>query len=75
MQAIHRLAESIPSLGKILPCSQIFVPWLGDKVNSGIGVRVPYDNLYAEVDFIPQAEIYEFGYRVNSSLTKLQRWG
>ncbi len=42
-------------------------PWLGDKVNSGIGLScrpasLPVRQPYAGVDFIPRSGIYKFGY-------------
>jgi hypothetical protein len=55
-----------PIAGRIYCCSQILSPWLGDIVDSGIGLShrparlqyagEPVQQPYAEVDYIPQSE-------------------
>ncbi len=56
------------------PVAEFIDPWLGDKVNSGIGLLYRgtpgymaggLQQPYAGVDFIPQSGICEFGYRYN----------
>ncbi len=56
----------------LYPVAEFIDPWLGDKVNSGLGLSYrnarlymaggPVRQPYAGVDFIPQSRIFEFGY-------------
>ncbi len=49
-----------------VPVAEFIDPWLGDKVNSGIGLSHRpanrYDNSMPELTLSPQSGIYEFGY-------------
>ncbi len=62
------------------PVAEFIDPWLGEKVNSGIGLpHRPASHVawhactdpYAGVDLIPQSGIYEFGYCSTSCTRRL----
>ncbi len=67
------------------PVAEFIDPWLGNKVNSGIGCctgtpgytaggPVHVQQPYAGVDFIPQSGIYEFGYRFGGIFLLARFW-